>query len=291
MYWGETALAYQTAISGDDIGRLQLAQSLAQADYNHPECETASTRFDQRSFCFQHAKVTPKSFLLIHGFTACPYEMLELGQRLFTAGHNVFGVRLAGHGTNTADFAKYNANDRKRSTQNGLRIALLLGREVVVIGESMGGTLAAILAETFPNLVSKLVLCAPAFLIANPLAYLTKWAIIRQLIPQNDMGVLDEWQLNYWYRMIPTSGVGELVKLAQEGYRAGPRIKAPTLIIQAYNDTIIRYQGSSHFHQTLKPETKLQSKLILFEGGHHNLTIDLNPRKQEVFQWINEFLK
>ncbi len=278
------------ALKGGGQPRLELALSLAEAEYRHPECEAAQTEPDQRSFCWHHQKVTPQSFLLLHGFTACPYEMRELGEALYKQGHNVFGARLAGHGTKVADFAKYGALDWENSAQQGLGISFLLGRRVTVIGESMGGALAAILGRDFPGLIGKLILCAPAFRFVNRMAALTRWGPVRKLIPQNDMGIQYDWQRPYWYGVIPTSGVAELVKVAREGRSAGPKIKAPTLIIHSLDDRIIKYQGSQNFYLTLSGLATDHKKLILFPSGHHNLTLDLNPRKEEVFRWINDFI-
>lgn len=288
--WHQWDANYQAAVAGGDQSRLELALSLADTEYHHPECEQAGTGPDQRSFCFHHQKITSKSFLLIHGFTACPYEMRELGEELYRQGHNVYGVRLAGHGTTVADFAKAGASDWKKSAQQGLEISSLLGERVIVIGESMGGTLAAILGRDFPDLIVKLVLCAPAFKFVNRMAPLARFSLVRKLIPQNDMEIQYEWQLPYWYGMIPTSAVYELIKVAQEGWWAGPELKAPTLIIHALDDRIIRHQGSKRFFQTLSGLSATDKQLILFPNGHHNLTIDLNPRKAEVFKWINDFI-
>lgn len=277
-------------MAGSDPARLELALSLADAEYHHPQCEQAGTMPEQRSFCFHHWKVTAKSILLIHGFTACPYEMRELGEELYKQGHNVFGVRLAGHGTTMADFAKVGARDWKSSAKQGLAISSLLGRQVIVIGESMGGALAAILGRNFPGQIGKLILCAPAFHCVNRMAVLTRWSLVRKIIPQNDMGVRFEWQRPFWYGLIPTSAVAELLKVAREGKGAGPGIKAPTLLIHALNDRIIRHQGSAAFYRTLSALNPAQKRLILFPNGHHNLTIDLNPRKNDVFRWITEFI-
>lgn len=282
-------LLYQAIDSGDQA-RLKLALSLAEAEYHHPECEKAGTEREQRSFCFQHQKITDQSFLLIHGFTACPFEMREMGEFLHKQGHNVYGVRLAGHGTNVADFAKYGAMDWKNSVKRGLVISSLLGRRVVVIGESMGGALAVILGCDFPDLVSKLILCAPAFRFVNRLAYLAKWSSVQKLIPKNDMGIKYDWQRPYWYEIIPTYRVVDLVEIAREGWEAGPKIKAPTLIIQSLKDRLVRYQGSKKFYRTLSGLTRDAKKLILFSNGHHNLTVDLNQRKNDVFKWINDFV-
>lgn len=288
--WKQWDEKIQEAIVAGDQARLDLALSFTEAEYNHPECERAGTKLDQRSFCFHHQKITDKSFLLLHGFTACPYEMRELGEVLYRQGHNVFGARLAGHGTDVNDFSKYGAADWKASAQQGLGISSLLGKQVIVIGESMGGSLAALLARDFPNLINKLILCAPAFRFVNRMAYLAKWSLVRKLIPQNDMGIQYDWQRPYWYGIIPTSRVAELVKIAQEGRAIGSKIKVPTLIIHAKNDKIIKYQGSKKYYKTftgLDADEKIQ---ILFSNGHHNLTVDLNPRKDDVFKWINEFV-
>lgn len=265
---------------------LKLAIKLADLEYNHPECVTVQAAVDRRSFCFHHQKVTAKACLLIHGFTACPYEMRELGELLYHKGYNVYGVRLAGHGTVVTDFKKYGAADWKKSVRKGMAIAALLGEEVIVIGESMGGSLATWLGAEFPEFVSKIILCAPCFQIANPYAGLTLSRWVRGLLPDNDMGVTYEWQFDYWYRVIPTSGVAELVKIAAETRRLGPKISVPVTIIQAANDQVVRPKGAVRFFDTLSQLDDAQKKLILFKEGHHNLTIDLNPQKVRVFDWI-----
>jgi carboxylesterase len=295
LLFQSTSLKHQTdklfqALNGGDRARLDLALSLAKAEYNHSECEMAGTELGRRSFCFHHQKITDQSFLLIHGFTACPFEMREMGEFLHRQGYNVYGVRLAGHGTNVADFVKYGAADWKNSVKLGLAISFFLGRRVIVVGESMGGALTVILGRDYPELISKLILCAPAFRFVNRLACLANWGLVQKLIPVHDMGVKCEWQKPYWYDIIPSSPVADLVEIAREGWKAGPEIKVPTLIIQSVKDSLVRYKGSKKFYRRLSGLTDETKKLILFSNGHHNLTVDLNPRKNEVFKWIDDFV-
>lgn len=280
----------QRILSGEEEARLKLGVKMAEDEYRHFECEVVAAAPDRRSFCFHHQRITEKSVLLIHGFTACPYEMRELGEVLFKQGYNVIGIRLAGHGTNADDFAKYNRFHWKESAQKGLGIAGLMGEEVIVIGESMGGTIAAWLGATFPQVISRLILCAPCFRIANPFAPLMLSRLFRKLIPKNDMGVRYEWQFDYWYRVIPTSGIAELVKLAAEVRKLGPKITMPIVIFQAENDTIVKPRGAVEFYNTLTSLKPDQKKLYLLKDGHHNLTIDLNPNKAEVFEGILEYI-
>jgi len=267
--------------------RFRQGLQLAEAEYHHPDCENSDAADACRSFCFHHHQPTEQAFLLIHGFTACPYEMRELGQLLFSRGHNVFGVRLAGHGTTVTDLAKTTGAHWEASAQAGLAIAASLGRKVTVIGESMGGALAVLLALSRPELIHGLILCAPCFEIANPLARLARWPLIRVAVPQTDMGVALEWQRQYWYEKIPTKAVAELVALAGRARKAAPAIHIPTLLIQAKDDRIVRWQGAQRFFERLASSEKA---LKLFEPGHHNLTIDLNPQKQQVFNWIFDFI-
>ncbi len=285
-FWEASVLE---ALTGDDHDRLQLAHALADSEYHHPECEKAGTRPEQRSFCFSNGRITDRSFLLIHGWTACPYEMRELGEALHQKGYNVVGTRLAGHGTMVADFERSGRNDWMASAQKGLGTAALLGREVVVIGESMGGALAALLAKDYPRLVQRLILCAPCFEIANPLARFTRSRLVRFFLPRHDFGPQPEWMRGYWYQAIPTIGVAELVRVADLARRVGPLIQAPTLILQADNDAMVNPAGARRFLDSMTGLAAVQKHLILFPGGHHNLTVALNPRKTEVFDWIFNF--
>jgi carboxylesterase len=286
----ETVQRYQQAWGTGEAARLKLALKLAAAEYRHPECETAGSTEKQRSFCRHHSRVTVKTVLLIHGFTACPFEMRELGELLYRQGYNVFGVRLAGHGVSGDDFAKTTGADWFDSARHGLAIAALLGRETVVIGESMGGALAVLLAQQYPAAVSQLILCAPCFQIKDWRAELITWSLLRKLIPRQDMGIPPEGLEAYWYRFIPTSAVVQLVKLARRARRAGGDILASTLIIQAENDGMVQPWSAQRFFESLHKLPANRKRLIYFPNGHHNLTVVLNPRKDEVFQWITDFI-
>jgi carboxylesterase len=287
----ETAGRYQQAWDAGETARLELARELAATEYRHPDCEAAGSMEKQRSFCLTHSGVTTRSVLLIHGFTACPYEMRELGEILYRQGYNVFGVRLAGHGTSVANFAGTTAADWSASARHGLAITALLGGEITVIGESMGGALAALLAQKYPAAVARLILCAPCFRIKDRRAEFITMRWLQRLIPSQDMGVPSEALARYWYRLIPTTAVAQLVRLSREARRAGSDITAPTLIIQADNDGMVQPRAAQAFYRSLVKVRADRKRLIRFTGGHHNLTVDFNPRKREVFWWVADFIQ
>jgi carboxylesterase len=289
--WPGVAERYRRAWREGDASRLALALALADEEYHHPAAEAAQSPNGRRSFCLHHKQITPQAVLLIHGWTASPYEMSQLGIALHRDGYNVYGARLAGHGTNVADFATTTAADWKRSARKGLAIAALLGRETVVVGESMGGALTAILARDYPALIGRIVLCAPCFRIKDFRAGFTRWNWIRRLIPVQNFEAQYPWQRDYWYTTFPTTAVAELVKIAREARKTASRITSPTLIIQADNDQMVKAAAAKAFYSRLSRLSSAQKELIRFGGGHHNLTVELNPRKDEVFAWIGNFIR
>lgn len=274
--------------SKEESAGFKFGLELAESEYTHPHCIAVDSSEMQRSFCFHHGRMSETAVLLLHGFTACPYEMRELGHTLFKKGYNVFGARLAGHGTTVVDFANSTRLDWLNSAEKGLAITALLGKKVTVIGESMGGCLATLVTSRFPVLINELILCAPCFRIANPMAVFTTWEWVRRLIPQTQLGVLETWQIPYWYGAIPTTAVAELVKLARQARQTAADLTVPVLIIQARNDRAVKYRGAEAFFKRLQRLSRDQKELRLFDEGHHNLTIDLNPAKEEVFQWISD---
>lgn len=288
--WPELTDRLQQAWQGGDASRLKLALELAKQDYHHPACEIAGSKPERRSFCFTHQRVTKKSVLLIHGFTACPFEMRELGQYLYNRCYNVFGVRLAGHGTSIVDFTNSNGKDWENSTRKGLAIAALLGYETVVIGESMGGALAVLLAQTFPSLVHQLVLCAPCFQIRDFRSRFAGWKFVQRLMPYYNSTLQYGWQYDYWYTTVPLTAVAELVKIARKACLTGSGITVPTLLIQAENDQMVQPQGARRYFNSLSKVAPGQKELKTLPDGHHNLTVDLNPQKNEVFEWVSQFI-
>ncbi len=88
--------------------------------------------------------------VVVHGFTANPRGTRPLGQRLAAEGYAVDVPLLPGHGTSVRDLARTTYADWRRCVEHAVT-TLASGRDhVVVIGHSMGGTLALDLAATTP---------------------------------------------------------------------------------------------------------------------------------------------
>jgi len=97
--------------------------------------------------------------LLIHGLTGTAEEMRYLGDRLNRdLGFTVSGVLLAGHGQDFLTFQEYGWQDWHQSVKAGLLDLLEACDPLFVVGFSMGGLLAILLALEFGDRIRALAL-------------------------------------------------------------------------------------------------------------------------------------
>jgi alpha-beta hydrolase superfamily lysophospholipase len=102
-----------------------------------------------RSILLNHGAPTPKVFVLLHGLTASPPQFAEFGRRLYERGANVMIPALPRHG---ADRLSTVLQDLSRDelvdfAQRILYEARGYGERIIVIGFSLGGTIALWIAQ------------------------------------------------------------------------------------------------------------------------------------------------
>ncbi|MCU9816713.1 alpha/beta hydrolase [Paraclostridium sp. AKS73] len=98
--------------------------------------------------------------LLIHGFTSTPAEMYPLAKVLNDKGYTVNSILLSGHGTTHDELLKVSYIDWYNDVESAYEELLFECEKVIVIGHSMGGLLALILASNYH--IDKLILLACA---------------------------------------------------------------------------------------------------------------------------------
>jgi carboxylesterase len=116
----------------------------------------------------------PTAALLLHGFTGSPASMRAWGEYLAGAGITVRGPRLPGHGTRLQDMNMTTWQDWYAEADRSFRDLREQHDNVLVMGLSMGGTLALRLAEMNGHDVAGLVL-------VNPAVHTERWD--RHLLP------------------------------------------------------------------------------------------------------------
>ena len=117
------------------------------------------------SILLTHGARAPRAVVLFHGFTDSPRQFEALADSLFASGDNVFVPRLPHHalrGHDVGELAKLTAPELCRTADAAVDAAAGLGDSVIVVGLSVGGTLAAWAAEHRAE-VRRAVVIAPAF--------------------------------------------------------------------------------------------------------------------------------
>ncbi|MCX7029836.1 MAG: alpha/beta fold hydrolase [Spirochaetes bacterium] len=183
--------------------------------------------------------------LVIHGFTGWPGELAFLGDRLAERGLAVSIPRLPGHGTNSRDFMETGWRDWLRAATDAYLELASVHRRVHVVGFSMGGLLAIILAARLP--VGRVALVAPAVRVNNPLlpfvpllalfAPRMRWPYVR---PHGSVSPEDEEVLarEYWsWRFGGQSA--SFLRLQRMANRVLSRVTADTLVVLGGKDPTV----------------------------------------------------
>jgi pimeloyl-ACP methyl ester carboxylesterase len=117
-----------------------------------------------RTTALVHARRTERAFLLLHGMSTTPMQFERVADDLHERGHNVLVPRLPHHGH--ADrlspaLERLRAEELYDAVSEYVDIAYELGERITVAGFSLGGLLAAWIAQRYP--VERSVPIAPFF--------------------------------------------------------------------------------------------------------------------------------
>ena len=221
---------------------------------------------DEAALSTQHSMSDPFLFtgsdhgcLLIHGFTGNPGEMRGLGEQLAGTGHTVLGLRLPGHGGIPEELAPIRWRDWLAAVEDGHSYLAARCAQISVVGFSLGGALATLLAARRP--VARLALLATPMRLngdwrLNLLALIrhtTPWfyplesadfrdpAVRAQVAQYNPDANLDDADVQARVRRearISLHAVDEL-RLALAAARAAlPLVQAPALVMHGRYDDV-----------------------------------------------------
>jgi pimeloyl-ACP methyl ester carboxylesterase len=209
----------------------------AQAEIEQTKCFPLG-----RSLLLAHGQRTPLAFVLIHGLTNSPHQFEEFGQLLWSRGHNVLVPRMPFHGHNSARLREIwplRAEDLRDYADETVDLAAGLGEEIIVVGVSGGGTVAAWIGQNRPE-VSQVVSIAP-FLgapgKARPVGNLLMNACCR--LPSIDLTNPKEPPRTWVYRGQSTRPLAQTVRLGKAMYEqaaAYPPAAGRIIVLTAAGD-------------------------------------------------------
>ena len=176
--------------------------------------------------------------LLMHGFTATPFEVRCLAQFFIDKGLSVATPTLAGHGTRPEDMLHVHWKDWLQTGEEGYKSLTTHCDRVFVGGESTGAVVALLLAAMHPEIAGVLAY-SPAMRLPNSglenfvIKYLSG---IIKYSPKHDLEGNTTWQ---GYRVNPLNGVKQLIALENETVRKLKNITQPVLVFMGGKDKTI----------------------------------------------------
>jgi esterase/lipase len=224
-----------------------------------------------------------KAVLVIHGFAGGTYDEEPISNYLQLNGYDVFQFTLPGH--EKMMFNKITKEDWINSCKEHLDMLIYNKYNYIcVLGHSMGGVLASILASEYKE-VKKLVLVAPAF------KYLTfeeeNFKFLNAI--KNSSKLFEDYKADEIISRLlqfPVSVIKEFTNLIKDYYDVPSKINTPTLIIQGKSDDVVPIKSAEYVYKNLKSKKKY---LMLVDEVTHD--VFKGKHVNDVCFAINKFLR
>ncbi|MEI8109835.1 MAG: alpha/beta fold hydrolase [Chitinophagia bacterium] len=253
---------------------------------------------------------TEYAIVYLHGFSASQEEGNPVHRNIArTFGCNLYLARLAEHGIDTVD-ALYNFTAERlwESGKQALAIGKKLGKKVILMGTSTGGTLALQLAAAYPE-IAGLVLYSPNIAINDPNAWLLNnpWGLqIARLVkgsPYNRINKNDSLYPKYWnnvYRLEATVQLEELLEttMVAETFR---QIKQPVLSLyyfkdEKHQDPVVKVSAIQSMMKELGTSTNEKKEVAIPNAENHVLASpiqskDIQSVEKETQIFLQEVMK
>jgi carboxylesterase len=230
--------------------------------------------------------------LLLHGFGDTPQTLALLARRLRKSGYSVLVPLLPGHGRSQESFGNSRASEWIAAAKDAYIDMRARHDAVAVVGLSMGGALAVLLASEQRE-IPALVLIAPYLGMPRLLrvAAATHWLwgrLTGQMNARDPRSIRDpiEREKNLAYGTVTGRELHELSSVVRRARESLTNVHAPTLIIQSREDPRCPPAVAEFTLRTLGSEGK---KLVWTEGAGHIITVDYGRERvfTEVERWLN----
>jgi pimeloyl-ACP methyl ester carboxylesterase len=250
--------------------------------------------------------------LYLHGFSACQEEGDPVHRDIArTFGCNLYLARLAEHGIDTTDqLLNLTADKYWESAKQALAIARQLGKKVIVMGTSTGGTLALQLAAAYPDSISALVLLSPNIEINDPNAWVLDkhWGLqIARKVRGSDYITFPEDYgplfRQYWYTNYRIEGavaLGELLETTMNK-KTFQKVRQPTALLYYYKDKVhqdstVKVSAALEMFDELGTPADLKYKEAVPEAGTHVIgssirSHDVESVRKGIAHFLSDILK
>jgi pimeloyl-ACP methyl ester carboxylesterase len=229
--------------------------------------------------------MTEYAIVYLHGFSASQGEGDPVHR--YTArryGCNLYLSRMAEHGIDTPEaMVNLTADEYWESAKQALAIGQQLGKKVILMGTSTGGSLALQLAAAFPDKVAALILMSPNIAINDPNAWMVNnhWGLqiahmvtgSPYIISKEDYGPLYR---QYWYPKYRSEAVVALEEYLETAMvkPTFEKVTQPVEMLYYYKDPVhqdstVKVSAALEMFDQLSTPANLKYKEAIPEAGTH----------------------
>lgn len=214
--------------------------------------------------------------LIIHGYTSTTNSMRFISTAMIEQGYTVSTPRLAGHGTNIQDFETTPWQEWMQSVTHAYQQLQSQCSTVYVIGQSLGGCLALLLAAQHSD-IKHLFLLAPAVFPPRLLTIGTACAPLLKLVNIHYLQSLggkfmDPTAYELTYKKIPIATHIELNKCLKHTQIYLNCVTTPTTIFFSKNDPVVPCDNPKKILNQISSEDK---QCLWLDEGYHIISQDL----------------
>jgi carboxylesterase len=232
--------------------------------------------------------------LLLHGFAGTPPELRRLGEELARAGWRCHGPLLAGHGTTPEELAGTRWQDWAASARTALAELRAECDQVVVAGQSTGGSLALHLAANDAGISAVACLAAPVWLSGwRPRMLPVAKHVVRWDRPGDDVdlyrleGIDELWS----YGRRSTRSIHELVRLLAHLRSELVAVRAPVLICHGERDRVIAPANAVEIERRLLCSAAVERHMLPRSGHGISVDVDRDEVNRRVAAWFDRFTR
>ena len=264
---------------------------------------------EARIVWFNDSSKAPTEYAIVylHGFSASQGEGDPLHRDIARRyGCNLYLSRMAEHGIDTPEaMVNLNADEYWESAKQALAIGQQLGKKVILMGTSTGGSFALQLAAAYQDKVAALILLSPNIAINDPNAWVANnhWGLQAAhlvtgspyIISKEDYGPLYR---QYWYPKYRSEAV-----VALEEYLETAMVKAtfekvhqPVVMLYYYKDKVhqdstVKVSAALEMFDQLGTPASQKYKQPIPEAGTHVISSALRCHDIEsVKKHIDHFM-
>ena len=230
-----------------------------------------------------------KAVLLLHGWTATPYELRRLGTFLNQNGYTAYAPVLRGHGTKPENLAKVRYNDWLNDARGAFEKLKRKHDKVFVIGTSIGGTISLELAKEKKSIDGLVLMATPYRVKLEELMIAIVWFLsffkkYRKKFYPPTFGSRKTITRVISYQIYPIANVLETAKIIRRSRKNLSLITQPCFLLQSKSDHIVTYNSLTKIFKKITSEKK-QKKYI--KRSYHTFISDI--KNENIFEEILDF--